>query len=264
MGRAQKDKYKGKTSVRFYCATWNNYTDDDIEFLEYYAHIHLDYLIYGKEVGKEEETPHLQIYMYKHNTFCFNTLKEDLPLLHFEPSKRKDIGEAIWYCTKEDPDYVEIGTRPQQGKRNDLGCIYRMIKRGKSQYEVMDEYPEKYAQYWRGFKQMKKLTRKHKIKETILILYKAESLSHSILYRKYMIKPYYFIKENEDVWPIYHKHKYKFIFIDVTYDKYGTVHQLKKDLDFFKISYIDIDAEGFSKEDVQEKTETKNKGGQNA
>lgn len=246
---------KKDTYVRFYCATWNNYTDEDIQFLQYYGQEELDYLIYGKEVGKECKTPHLQIYMYKHNKIRFTTLKKDFPLVRFCASKRKNIGEAIYYCTKEDPDYVEIGTAPQQGKRNDLGRIYRRIKRGASQYEICDEYPEKYAQYWRGFKQMKKLVQKKKVVETTIILYTRDNMRHSFIYKDFMIKPYYFLKLEDDLWPLYHKKKFKYIFVDVSYGQYGTAKQMVEKLKFYDVKYIEIDAifeEGIKEEVLQE------------
>ncbi|CAB9525470.1 unknown protein [Seminavis robusta] len=48
-----------KQSTR-YCFTINNYDDEDIECLKPFYVDYCNYLVYGKEVGEKELTPHLQ------------------------------------------------------------------------------------------------------------------------------------------------------------------------------------------------------------
>ncbi|CAB9511926.1 unknown protein [Seminavis robusta] len=48
-----------KQSTR-YVFTINNYTDNDIKLLKPFYEDYCKYLVYGKEVGEKELTPHLQ------------------------------------------------------------------------------------------------------------------------------------------------------------------------------------------------------------
>lgn len=93
---------------RGYCLTINNYDDE-----MYTKVLHYDrccYCIVGKEVGKENSTPHLQVYMRFKNGMRWASLKKDFPEAHIEAA----IGspeQNIKYCSK-DGNFEEVGNRP--------------------------------------------------------------------------------------------------------------------------------------------------------
>jgi len=89
---------------------------------------------------------------------------------------------------------------------------------------------------------MKKLVRKKKVEETTLILYNREDISHSFKYKKYLIKPYYFLQPQDDLWQFYHKKKFLYIFVDCQYGQYGDAPGLVKKLDFYKVLYKNMHA----------------------
>ena len=105
-------------SVRAFCFTINNWTEDDISFLD---ELSCRYLCYGKEVG-ESGTPHLQGYVYFDNR---RSVKGIVKVLrgHVEVAKGNAEQNAA-YCSK-DGDFFERGDRPCQGKRTDIDAVKR-------------------------------------------------------------------------------------------------------------------------------------------
>lgn len=103
---------------RGYTFTWNNYTEQDVKYVD---NIPCVYMIYGKEIGKKG-TPHLQGYIK------FKTLKSHSQVVklfkknHVENVKWEDA--AIKYCTKEG-NFKERGKRPlTQKKKGEKGEEY--------------------------------------------------------------------------------------------------------------------------------------------
>lgn len=107
---------------RNWCLTWNNYTDENILYLETYKHT---YLIYGKEIGKECKTPHLQIYMEFKSAMLFTTIKKAFPSCHIEPRFGTQL-QAITY-SKKDGLFIEKGESKSQGVRTDLQMLAEAI-----------------------------------------------------------------------------------------------------------------------------------------
>lgn len=111
------------TRVRAYCFTINNYTEKDIETLQ---GLKCEYLVFGKEIAPETGTPHLQGYIYFANKMSFKKLKNSLDSAHIEEAKGS-ADANFTYCSKSG-NFVEIGVRPQQGKRNDLKSIANSVR----------------------------------------------------------------------------------------------------------------------------------------
>lgn len=137
--------------TRGWCFTINNYGDDDIAKLD---SLTLDpkvvYLVYGKEVGEEKATPHLQGYLHLDVSTRFNAVKRLLPdACHLEP-RRGTVDQAIDYCMK-DEDYVEHGKRPRQGKRNDLVEIKARLDNGDSEETIADNHFGSWVRYRKSF-----------------------------------------------------------------------------------------------------------------
>lgn len=91
--------------------TWNNYTDDDIKYINDLAY---DYIIYGKEIGKEKNTPHLQGFIYFETAKTFNRMRKMMKNNHIEEARCYDA--LIKYSSK-DGDIFERGSRPKQSKK---------------------------------------------------------------------------------------------------------------------------------------------------
>jgi len=134
---------------RNWCFTLNNYTEEEYSrLLGLEHHKQLKYIIFGKEKG-EKETPHLQGYISFFNAKTFNqTVKFfDNERYHLE----KALGNAeenIAYCSK-DNEYVEFGTKPEQGTRTDLKYLKKKLDEGLSYTDTVQECFTECAKYSR-------------------------------------------------------------------------------------------------------------------
>jgi hypothetical protein len=135
-----ESQFRGKH--RSWCFTLNNFTADDIRVLEaQFADVdcRMKYLLFGEERG-EGGTPHLQGYVVFEGPVRFNTAKARLlPRVHLEPA-RGNFKSNYNYCTKDGVVH-EFGTKPAQGKRNDLAEVVDMIKDKKSMKEIIEANP---------------------------------------------------------------------------------------------------------------------------
>lgn len=114
--------------------TLNNYTNEDVVKLNDIKSV---YLIYGREIAPTTGTPHLQGYVYFQNAKSFNAVLKMLPKgIHLEPQNGTN-DQAIEYC-KKDNDFTEIGTRPSQGKRNDIQIVKDMVTTGKGMSAIIE------------------------------------------------------------------------------------------------------------------------------
>lgn len=91
-----------KSQARRFCITLNNYSTEEYDKLIDYMTTRL--FVCGKEIGKNNFTPHLQIYLESKTPIKFNTLKNLNNRMHIEKAKgnRKQNYD---YCTK-DGDFV--------------------------------------------------------------------------------------------------------------------------------------------------------------
>lgn len=97
---------------RAFVFTLNNYTQLEVEGL--WPREGLRYLVYGKELGSEKQTPHLQGYIYVTAKSTIARIKKMIPALqraHIEP-RRGSHEEARSYCIK-DGEVSEFGTPPK-------------------------------------------------------------------------------------------------------------------------------------------------------
>jgi len=115
------DNNDKKSSVsKSWCFTVNNYTEDDEKF---FNDIELSYSVVGKEVGSDNNTPHLQGFIIFKRAYRLSQLKKLHSRAHWEPAKAADAGN---YCMK-DGNYV-IRDYRSQGKRSDLIDYAEAIK----------------------------------------------------------------------------------------------------------------------------------------
>lgn len=98
---------------RHWCWTLNNYTDDEQAHIRA---IECTYLVFGREVGEQEGTPHLQGFITTHTRQRFTQVKALFPdRVHLEKA-RGSPDQADEYCRK-DGDFEFFGTRPAGRKR---------------------------------------------------------------------------------------------------------------------------------------------------
>jgi len=110
--------------LRNVCFTWNNYPDDVDDLLAKLPDN--TYLVYGREVGAKNGTPHIQGYVEFEKQVRWNTIKKRFPKIWF--AKRIGTAEqASVYCKKEG-DFKEEGSITQQGKRNDLDVVREQLQ----------------------------------------------------------------------------------------------------------------------------------------
>lgn len=98
---------------RAWCFTINNYTELDqhivFEMAEY-----TKYVVCGREIGTENETPHLQGFVYFDTVKSLKQMKDIHETAHWE-SMRGTVDQAAQYCMK-DGDYFESGVKPLSDK----------------------------------------------------------------------------------------------------------------------------------------------------
>lgn len=124
------------TRSRSWCFTTNNYTEEHITLLDDISST-ASYLCYGKEVAPTTQTKHLQGFLYFDNAKTFSKIQKLLPKgSHIEVAKGNAL-ENREYCKKEG-DFVEFGTIPSQGKRNDLNLVKDEIVKGGGMKEIIE------------------------------------------------------------------------------------------------------------------------------
>lgn len=144
-------KVDNKNATKFYCFTINNPSDDDDKQL---GHLHsaVDYLVYGRETGKDG-TPHYQGYVELSEPQRFSWLKKRLTRAHLE-RKQGSRTQARDYCFKEDKTPTEVGhfREDKSGKRNDLLAIRNRICAGDNIDDLEFEFFPQFVRYGRFFR----------------------------------------------------------------------------------------------------------------
>lgn len=118
------------------------------------------YLVAQHEICPETQRMHWQGFVYFRNPQRFNTLKKLFPQAHIEQMKGS-IDQAIAYCQKTDTSIkgtqIEIGERPEQGRRSDIHDVLDAMRDGQSLQDVMLDYPEVCSKYLRYIKEVQLL-----------------------------------------------------------------------------------------------------------
>lgn len=96
--------------TRLFVFTVNNYSDEDIVFLENILQYGVKYVIFGKEVAPSTLTPHLQGALYFNNRVTCKQVSNLLKTAHIE-SANGTFDEVFEYCKKEN-NWFEYGEKP--------------------------------------------------------------------------------------------------------------------------------------------------------
>lgn len=95
------------------------------------------WIIYGKEIAPKTGTPHLQGFIYMRHPQTIKGMVRKCSGPHYEVAYGDDFAQ-IKYTTK-DGSVTEHGTKPQQGKRNDIEKVKQMVKEHKTMNEIVFE-----------------------------------------------------------------------------------------------------------------------------
>lgn len=85
---------------RKWCFTLNNFSEEEYNLLRHTLHLKKWKYILGKEVGSENETPHIQGFIEADNAIRFETLKKIMPRAHMEVCKGSTLSNYE-YCSKD-------------------------------------------------------------------------------------------------------------------------------------------------------------------
>lgn len=150
-----------KEPSRSFCCTLNNYTDEEIDYIQKnWTSEKVRYCVAGKERGGKNDVPHLQIYVeLPGNPRRPLGAKSYLGVvrLHVE-SRVKSREDALNYCLKEIPDgetvFFEVnpGRRKSnsQGLRSDLARFTSHLESGGEMGAGAVQWPGTYVRNYRG------------------------------------------------------------------------------------------------------------------
>ncbi|WBG01488.1 replication-associated protein [Army ant associated cyclovirus 9] len=144
-------------TLRRFCFTIPNYTDDDVRRVQEFAKNESKYFVYGREICPRTGTPHLQGLCNLQRPRRFNTVKRLLTSkAHIERAAASDQRNKE-YCSKEG-DVWEFGEPVGQGNRSDLQAVVDLVKNGeRSIQRIADQCPIAFIKYSKGIKEYIKL-----------------------------------------------------------------------------------------------------------
>lgn len=152
---------------RAWCFTINNYGPNVPESLNNLQNnLQGSYLIYGYETAPTTGTPHLQGYIHLKNAKSFDRVRALLSGstgvvgIHIERAVADAVAN-ITYCSKGG-NFVELGERPQQGKRSDLDAVVRDINDGHSLATVAESHPVEFIKFHAGISKLIGLSQKNR------------------------------------------------------------------------------------------------------
>lgn len=141
---------------RGWCFTINNPTFGDkldIDALQATA----KYYIYGHEHGTENQTYHLQGYVYFQHPTTFRRVRTILRRAHIE-QQRGSIKDAIEYCKKEG-SFEEWGDKPEVSKANTQRERWRQLIQlaEEGDFErIKDDFPSEFIRYGKRLLELRK------------------------------------------------------------------------------------------------------------
>lgn len=116
----------------------------------------LQYACLAMEIGAKEQTPHIHMFVYYQNPKSWDTMKKLIPKADWECC-RGTCRQNRDYCfklgkwietekgtTTVDGTQTEYGELPEERPcpKPELALLYELIKDGKSNVEILEEYPE--------------------------------------------------------------------------------------------------------------------------
>nr|WAE42385.1 MAG: replication associated protein [Cressdnaviricota sp.] len=188
---------------RAYTFTINNYTEGDLYDVELLkSSDRVRYIIAGYEVG-ENNTPHIQGYVYFENAITMKSMSVYLPRAHLEGAKGTSLRNQE-YCSKEGKVFCEKGEPPMQGKRNDLDAIKKEIALGKQVDDICMENPMIYHQYGRTLSKIEDICFRKKYRSEMtkgIWIYGGTGVGKShMAFENYTPDTHYVLNINDNGW----------------------------------------------------------------
>lgn len=140
-------KIAENTQSRRWFFTINNEKRSDEEVLEYVKGLeHIKYAAFQRELGKQEKTPHIQMFLIFSIGKRFSTIKKYFPRAHIEAAKGTNA-EARDYCTKSETRIsgpYEYGEFAEERSRSDIKGFLELTKSGADSELLSNLYPSLY------------------------------------------------------------------------------------------------------------------------
>lgn len=146
--------------VRHIAFTWNNYSKHDPEWqvnlVDWFSNkLECNYLVYGKEVGEEKQTPHLQGYVQFKSRKYINAIKKVIhPTIHITVVNGSSQ-DNVNYCKKSN-DVFELGTlrdiaRARAKQERDWNALINLAKNNEL-LQIEQDNPKDYIVYYKTLK----------------------------------------------------------------------------------------------------------------
>nr|QXP07801.1 MAG: replication associated protein [Arizlama virus] len=161
---AELQKKKSVPRVRNVCFTLNNYTPEELQFLQgaFEKSDHMKYLVFQQESGEETKTPHIQGYVEFSGSIAYSTVKYELTgdkksRIHLELRRGTSLQASV-YCKKSEtriPNVTpfEYGKLSRSGARTDIEAVVDCIKESGSK-EAAIQYPVEYIRMNKGMEKL--------------------------------------------------------------------------------------------------------------
>ncbi|WBG01410.1 replication-associated protein [Army ant associated cyclovirus 6] len=141
-------------TVRRFCFTWNNYTEENYVKCKSFLENYCKYGIIGKEIAPTTGTPHIHGFCNLKKPMRFNAIKKHFAdAIHIEKANGSDEDNQK-YCSKAG-DIFETGCPQHQGQRTDLSAVVDCIKAGEQDSaKIAESFPATYIRYFRGIERL--------------------------------------------------------------------------------------------------------------
>lgn len=116
---------------RRFCMTLNNWSEDEYSAIKSYIATRQFWII-GKEIGKKNNVPHLQIYFESKTAIRFSTIKNLNNRLHIEKAKG-NLEQNYNYCSKD--NNFETNINPETDFKKTINNKDMIIKQNKEDFE---------------------------------------------------------------------------------------------------------------------------------
>lgn len=149
------------------CFTLNNWTPLEYQLI---TEMKCTWMIVGKEIGEEDNTPHLQGAIIFGVQMEHNAIKKlaGFNRAHFE-SMIGTPEHSIVYCTKQDPAAFTKGALPNPGKRNDLNEAVESIRAGSTMRQMAENHGVEVVKYHKGLTVLRSLLVEPRTKQPKII-----------------------------------------------------------------------------------------------
>lgn len=110
------------------------------------------YFLSGLEVCPNTQRQHLQAFIYFSSQRTLTSVIKKLKPRHIEIANG-NVNQNFKYCSKDNNIFYEYGTKPSQGKRNDIQEVVNEFSPGNFD-DIVLENPQLYCQYNRGLEKL--------------------------------------------------------------------------------------------------------------